>query len=177
MRILLVVVAAIAAACAPATEPSGDCAGPADCAPEEDAPCAGCPPLSVELCVSGACEARGDDAVDLTGDVNIDRGINPSVVSFVHVLAERGEQTCADVFDGDSLSSAVSVLAAGYKATSGGSFHQGVTLGRSPAGGDLLVIVWATDDNAGEGSVLGKGCVQADAVAEPSHDVGVIDVD
>lgn len=167
-----------AIACAP-PDGEGECASSSDCEADADAPCSGCPSLAAAICADGICGARGDDEVAVVADVNLDRGIAASVASFVHVIASAtaadGPLDCANAFAGDSLAPGVNVLAAGYKSVSGGSFHEGITFGRVPAG-DVAVLAWATDENAGDGSVLGTGCASDVSAAGTETAAGILNV-
>lgn len=158
---------------------AGECASAADCGEEGAKPCAGCPPLAASLCVEGACLEREADEVDVNADVNLHRDVAASVRSFVHVLvgtaSAAGPLDCASVLSGGRVVEGANVLAAGYKAVEGGGFHEGVNLGRAPAG-ELLVVIVATSENAGEGDVLATGCVDGLTAAAPSLDAGLIQV-
>lgn len=157
---------------------AGECASAADCG-EATSPCAGCPALAESLCVEGACEERAPDEVDVDADVNLHRDVAASVKSFVHALVAPsgagGPLDCGNALSGGRLVEGANVLAAGYKAVEGGSFHEGVNLGRAPAG-ELVVVILATSDNAGGGDVLATGCVDGLTAAAPSLDAGLIQV-
>lgn len=116
----------------------------------------------------------------MVADVNIDRGVASQVVSFVHVVAAArtgtGALTCAAAFAGGAIAPEINVLAAGYKSVSGGSFHDGITFGRVPAG-DVALLVVATDANAGEGAVLATGCAAGLSASGTMLSAGVVDVD
>ncbi len=136
-----------------------ECVAATDCGGAE-APCAGCPEVPEALCRENVCEVRGDDATTIVANVNI-RPRSLDVASLVHVVADMtsasGPLTCDNAFDGERLSADVNVLAAGYKALSGGSYHPDVTVGRVPQQ-RVAVLLIGTDQNAGEGAVLAHGC-------------------
>lgn len=165
-------------ACPTQNSDNADCRSVAECGAAE-APCAGCPPVGAALCNEGVCEERGADEIDVTGDVSLDRDIAGGVASFVHVLAAgttgNGAFSCASAFEAGRVASDVNVLAAGYKAVSGGSFHPDVSLGRAPAG-PVAVLIVATSDSAGQGEVLGTGCVEPREPSGGALDVEVIQV-
>ena len=175
----LLALASLFVACVP-EETAGECAAASECG-EESEVCAGCPALPETLCHDGACEVRGDDAVDVRADVNLDRDLAPSVVSFVHVVASMisgdGPFSCAGAFSSERrVGASVNVLASGYKAVSGGSFHDDVSFGRVPES-EVAVLVVATDGQAGEGDVLATGCLEGLTAAGPTLEAGVVEVE
>lgn len=161
--------AAVLVACAACpVAPQGECAAPADCAPAEDAPCDGCPPVAVELCRAGACVAPETPAVDVVADVNVDRDA-AAPARLVHVVADGAP--CAELLVDGALASSANVLAAGDKALSGGTFHPDVALGRVPEGPVSVVVL--VDDAAG--ARVAAGCADGLQAAAPTLDVGVLE--
>jgi hypothetical protein len=165
-------------ACGPGGGGGVDCQAASECGAAEEA-CAGCPPLPEVLCLEGACATRPADAVDVRVDLNLDRTVAPQVRSVVHVVVDQvaagGRFSCASAFEGDGLAPGANVLASGYKAVEGGTYHPGVNVGRVPEG-EVAVVVLATDANAGRGEVLATGCVGELAAAAPSLDAGLVQV-
>ncbi len=157
---------------------AGECSAASDCGATTSV-CAGCPELAETLCAEGACVEREANEVDVSADVNLHRDIAADVGSFVHVLvaeaAADGPLTCDSAFSGGRVAEGANVLAAGYKAVEGGSFHEGVNVGRVPAG-ELLLLIVATRGNAGEGDVLATGCAGSLSASAPSLDAGLVQV-
>lgn len=168
MRVLLLLAAAAPLACAPAT--TGDCAGPADCAPLAAAPCDGCAAVAVEACRDGVCADVAAAEVDVTADVSVDRDWTGDL-RLLQVVADDAVPCSAAVVDG-ALAPAVNVLAATDKALSGGSFHEDVSFGRVPAG--AVVVLAFVDDAAG--ARLGDGCVDGLTAAAPSLHVELLQI-
>ena len=131
----------------------GECTGPGDCQATTTV-CAGCPPLAQTLCVDATCVARAADVVDFSATISLDRSFAGDVASFTHTIIDGRGLSCPV----DLARSDINVLSTGFKSVSGGSFHPDVNIGRAPAG-TFVVVVVATDANAGEGSVLGQGCI------------------
>lgn len=175
---LLALCALSLAGCPSSSSDFAECRSAQDCA-EATAPCAGCPAIGEQLCRDGVCAPRTADAVEVSGDVNIDRGVAPRVASFVHVLAAdetaEGPFSCEAAFAGGRLVDAVNVLSAGFKAVSGGSFHEGVSFGRAPEV-PVAVVVIATSENAGQGDALATGCLEPVLPVGPTLDVGLLQV-
>jgi hypothetical protein len=86
-----------------------------------------------------------------------------------------GSVSCADAA-GTTTPSSLNVLAAGQKSLAGGDFHSDLGFGRVPEG-PVVLLVFATDEPAGGGSVIGVGCQDGLEAAAPAFDVGVVDVD
>ena len=133
--------------------------------------CAGCPDEAATLCVDGACVERQGNAVDVVATVNIDRDVAPQVASLVHVVIAKesatGPLSCAEaLLPGGGVAPEANVLAAGYKALSGGSFHEGLSLGRVPEG-EVLLVLWGTTANAGEGEIVATGCADGLTATAP----------
>lgn len=153
--------------------PAGGCQSADDCGATETA-CDTCPPTGDQLCLEGICEERPADAVDVQASFNLDRDIASDVVSLMYVLAARtdasGAFDCGTALDGDSVATGVAAYSSGFKALSGGSFHQDVSLGRTPDV-PLAIVVLATDDDAGNGNIVATGCSASFESGE------VIDVD
>lgn len=175
----LLVLVLVSWACGPGTDgPSGECAAAADCGATAPT-CAGCPELPASLCEEGGCVARAADAVEVRADVSLHRDVAAGVRSFVHVLAApttaAGALTCAGAFEQGRVAAGVNVLAAGYKAVEGGSFHPAVNVGRVPEG-EVFLLVVATDQNAGEGTVLATGCLAGVMATGSSVEAGLVDV-
>jgi hypothetical protein len=140
----------------------GGCGGADECGALADAACDNCARLPAQLCVERACVARGDDAVDISADVSIDRHItNAAGLAFAVAVADR---SCDDVGAFDAFPPGLSTLAAGQKTLEGGTFHPDVQLGRVPEG-DVLVLALATDAAGGDGAVVAHGCATASAAA------------
>ncbi len=155
------------ASCTPDTS---ECAAPVDCGDVEDAPCERCPPIASSSCVEGACVDNGAADVDVTATFLIDRGLDGvNGMAWAIAVADR---PCAAFTEFDSD---LNVLAAGQKTLSGGDFHENVQLAPVPAG-TVLVMALATSGAAGEGDVLGSGCVEAEA-APPSLAVALVDLE
>lgn len=176
--VVLSLVASVAG-CGPGTsDPTGDCASAAECGATQAA-CAGCPELPEALCVEASCVERASDAVNVSVDVNLHRDVAASVQSFVHVLvaavSASGLVSCESALEGGHLAEETNVLAAGFKSVEGGSFHEDVSVGRAPEG-DLLLVVMATSENAGQGAVLATGCLEGLSAAAPSLDAGLVQV-
>lgn len=165
-------------ACAPPVEGEAECAAASDCG-ETESVCAGCPELASSLCLEGSCAERPALAVEVRGDVNLDRQVAPRVSSFVHVIVAaitaEGPFSCGAAFEGGRSAPGLNVLTAGYKNVEGGSFHPDVNLGRAPEG-PVGVLVLATDDSAGRGEVLASGCLADVEAAAPAHDLGTLAV-
>jgi hypothetical protein len=154
------------AACTP---DAAECAAPADCGDVEDAPCERCPAIASSVCVEGACTEVGAADVDVTATFLIDRdldGVNG--MAWAIAVADR---PCAAF---TAFAEDLNVVASGQKTLSGGDFHPDVQLAPVPAG-DVLVMALATSQSAGEGDVLGSGCVEATAEA-PSLAVAQLDL-
>lgn len=165
-------------ACSPGPSAEAECTAASECEPAV-ATCAGCPDQAATLCAEGACVPRETDAVDVRADVNLHRDVAPSVRSFVHVLVgsktATGSFRCASAFEGGRVASDANVLASGYKAVDGGSFHEGVNVGRVPEG-DVALLIVATSENAGEGDVLATGCAEGISAVAPAVDLGLVQV-
>ena len=126
---------------------------PAGCEPAcvvREPACAGCPAISDELCVDGACEARGDDSVDLAIDVSIDRDL-AGVTALALAIVDARAASCANV---GPVAAADGVLAGNRVNVAGGSFHEDLRVGLFPAV-DVIVTVDALND---DGSVIASGC-------------------
>jgi hypothetical protein len=153
--------AAFAAGCPTGTPDAGDseCTRMATCGDVETV-CDGCPPLGDVLCLEGTCTERGGDAVDVTATVSIEPR-QLIVTSLVYALASMttgtGPLTCGTAVSADGIADAVNVLATGYKALSGGSFHPDVGVGRSPEG-DIALLLLGTDGAGGGGDIIATGC-------------------
>ncbi|MCP4502744.1 MAG: hypothetical protein GY822_22590 [Deltaproteobacteria bacterium] len=142
---------------------------PAECQTASDcgattSTCAGCPDEPDAHCRIGTCVDVEEGAENIVGDLNLDRDIAAQVVSVVHVLAHVDGAddvlSCENVWDDANaahVAARVNVLASGYKSIAGGSNHPDITFGRVPTGQVVLLVV-ATDANAGEGNVVAKGC-------------------
>lgn len=182
VRLLFILLTVGQGACPTGVDGGAACVSGADCLQPDPAPCSGCPSEHKEICVVGVCLARAADNTEFFADVNLDRSISQNVRSLVHVLVDprMGESgrafSCDDAFDGDRPGEALNVLAAGYKALSGGSYHPGVSLGRAPAG-DVAILLLATSEAGGGGDVLAKSCVAPVAVADVSYSVGLVQLE
>ena len=163
---------------------SGDaaCISGGDCTTPDPAPCAGCPAEHKEICVAGRCEQRASDSTEIFADINLNRTIAPNVRSVVHVLVDtrmgEGGQifSCDEAFLGEEPNSTLNVLSAGYKALSGGSYHPAVSLGRAPAG-EIAILLLATSDAGGAGSVLAKACILPVTAEGASLEVGLVQLE
>ncbi len=153
MRALLIF-GLVGLSCAPPATP--ECTGPADCDAPAAAPCDSCPPLATTLCVNGACQPRGQDAVDVSVTVRIDRALDGVRGLVYAVLADT---PCADAV---ALDATASALSSGQFSLSGGDVHPDLSFGRVPVGAVTVVAV-ATAQSAGQGARLGVGCVRATA--------------
>lgn len=162
----LSLVAVLVGACTPDTS---ECAAPADCGAVEDAPCERCPDIASSLCLEGACVDTGEADVDVTATFLIDRDLD-GVNGMAWAIAAADRPCAAFTAFADDLN----VLAAGQKTLTGGDFHEDVQLAPVPAG-DVLVMALATSGAAGEGDVLGSGCVEAEA-APPSLAIAQVDL-
>jgi hypothetical protein len=170
MRRLLALLPLLLVACPPVDEDDSECAGPADCKEPDPAPCDGCAPLALELCIDGVCTARGDDAVDVSiANLLIDRDVDGVNGMRFAVLTSA---PCADAL---ALGDDVNALASGQKTLTGGDLHQDVFLGRVPEG-NVTVVVLGTAEAAGAGDVLARGCVAALAGEPPALVVERIDL-
>lgn len=169
-RVLALFSVALLAGCPPVDEDQSECAGPADCAEPNPAPCDECAPLAVELCEDGACVARGDDAVDVSiATLLIDRDVDGvNGLRFAVVT----KTPCAEAL---SLGDDVNALASGQKTLTGGDLHQDVSLGRVPPG-EVTVVVLGTMEPAGEGDVLARGCAAGLIAEAPALVVERIDL-
>ena len=150
--------------CEPSDEPKSDaeCGSPTDCSAPQTAPCTGCPALATQLCAEGSCVERSEDQSNITANINIERHVAGDARSMVHVLVDAKTSTglfeCENHFDGSQVVDEANVLAAGYKALLGGSYHENVHLGRVPMT-PIGIVLWVTDDAGGAGQVLAKGCL------------------
>ncbi|MDP2342336.1 MAG: hypothetical protein Q8O67_15380 [Deltaproteobacteria bacterium] len=151
MRFAVVVVCCFLCNCEKPPEAAG--CEPA-CEVREPA-CAGCPAIADELCVGSACEARGDDVVDLAIDVSLDRNLD-GVTALTVAVVDARVSSCADV---GPVKDAVNVLAGNRFNVSGGSFHEDLRVGLVPAGA-VVVAVDALDD---AGEILESGCAAFEA--------------
>lgn len=138
---------------------AGECQGPADCATPDEAPCANCASPSAELCVEGACEARPDDAVDLSGTFLIARAVD-GVNGLAFAVTPDPECRALD----GAFPAELNVLLSGQRTLTGGDLHPDVGLGRAPDG-TLSLYALATAEVAGDGAVLAGGCVTFESAA------------
>lgn len=152
-----------------------ECAAPADCGAVEDAPCERCATPATSVCVQGACAAVGAADVDVSATFQVARALD-GVNGLVWAIAVA-DRACGDVVGepGAGLPADLNALASGQKTLSGGDLHPDLQLAPVPAGA-VLVIGLATSGAAGEGDVLGAGCVEADA-APPALAVDLINLD
>lgn len=169
MRLALAALALAAACAAPDPEPDAECAGPADCQAPEAAPCDACAPIATELCLDGACEARGEDAVDVVVTLLIDRDVD-GVQGLVYAVV--ADAPCSRA---EKLGEGVNALSSGQKTLEGGDLHQDVSFGRVPEG-TVTVVALATAEPAGEGAVLARGCAASVEARAPTLDIAQIDV-
>jgi hypothetical protein len=162
--------AAAIGGCPQPDDGGGECSGPADCGDPDPAPCQTCAPLATALCVDGGCVARGDDAVDVTvATLLIDRDIDGVAGLVFAVVAGSSCSAAAD------LPESVSVLAAGQKTLAGGDLHQDVAFGRVPEG-PVTIVARGTAEAAGQGAVLGAGCVDGLTAEPPALVVERLDI-
>lgn len=144
--------------CVAGPPPEPECEGPADCGALDPAPCDACGPLATALCVDGACEERGVDAVNVVvANLLIDRAVD-GLAGLRHAVVSAAP--CARAL---ALDDELNVLATGQKSLAGGDLHQDVGVGRVPEG-PVTVVVFGTAEAAGGGAVLARGCA-ADLVA------------
>lgn len=147
-----------------------ECAAAADCGDVEAAPCERCSVIARDaVCIEGSCAELGAADVDVSATFLVDRdldGVNG--MAWAIAVADR---PCAALssFDDD-----LNALASGQKTLAGGDFHPDVPLAPVPAG-RVLILALATSGAAGEGDVLGSGCVEADAAA-PALSVAQVDL-
>ena len=138
---------------------AGECQAPGDCAAPEEAPCPNCAAPSAELCVEGACEARPDDEVDLSGTFLVARAVDGVNGLAFAITPDAACQALTTAFPEE-----LNVLLSGQRTLTGGDLHPDVGLGRAP-GGTLSLSALATAEVAGGGAVLARGCVTFESVA------------
>jgi hypothetical protein len=146
---------AVGLACAP---PSSSAPCEPACATRPPACDDGCPTIADELCVDSACVPRGQDAVDVVVDVNIDRDLD-GVAALLLAVVDARVAGCGDL---SAVADVDAALAGNRFEVSGGSFHPDLSGGLVPAG-DVVVVVDAVDE---EGLVVGHGCTPAAASAD-----------
>jgi len=173
---LAVVVLSSITACASSSDgPEPECTTSSDCG-DVSAPCDGCAPLGESLCLEGACEERGDDAVTVTATVNIEPR-QLEVTSLVHALVSQstgsGALSCADAVSSAGFAPDLAVLASGYKGLTGGSFHPDLGLGRVPEG-DVAIVLLGTDESGGDGAVIATGCLSGLTAEGDALDVDLV---
>lgn len=148
----------LAAACSIPMLLACDQGGPPTCdCPTKPPACAGCPPVAEELCIDGACVARGDDVAEVSADVSIQRGLE-GVVGVTLAVIDGREATCASLLP---LAEQANIIAGTRLDVSGGPFHPAVPFGATPAGPVLL----AAEGLDTSGAVVGRGCIAGTVIA------------
>lgn len=175
ITLALVVLSSITACASSSDGPAPECVTSSDCG-DVSAPCDGCAPLGDALCIDGACEDRGEDAVTVTATVNIEPR-QLEVTSLVHAVVSQttgsGPLACGDAVSNAGFADDLAVLASGYKGLSGGSFHPDLGLGRVPPG-DVAIVLLGTDDSGGDGNVIATGCVSGLTAEGEALDVELV---
>ena len=103
---------------------------------------------------------RADDQITVYANITIDPRqlvVDSLVHALVSMTTANGPFSCETHFQNGILDPSVSAYHSGYKALSGGSYHQDVNVGRAPAT-DLGLILIGTDDSGGEGEIIASGC-------------------
>ena len=151
----VVVGGALVTSACPETPPAPTDCSPA-CAASEPACLDGCPAIARELCVEGACVARGDDSVDVVVTVSVDRNVD-GVAALLLAVVDARVAGCDDVGD---VPSATGVLFGNrFEVQPGASFFPDLSGGLVPPG-DVVVAIEAVDD---DGRVKARGCTPAQA--------------
>ena len=160
-------------------EPEGlaQCLEQSDCADVATA-CSVCPETADQLCSEGKCVDRGEDAVSVYANINIEPR-ELVVDSLIHALVSGvtadGPFSCEQHLKNGILDSGVSTFHSGYKTLSGGSYHPDVNVGRAPAG-DLALVLLGTDDFGGSGEIIAAGCQSGLVASDEDLMVELIDL-
>lgn len=137
----------------------------ADCQTQRDCDdvtfaCPSCPETAEQMCEEGECIDRADDERTVFANITIEPRqlvVDSLVHSLVSMTTANGAFDCDTHFQNGVLDSSVSAYHSGFKALSGGSYHQEVNVGRSPAV-DVALILIGTDTAGGEGETIAAGC-------------------